>query len=95
MKHARTRAALPASQNFSRSIAIVALLCLLHVAAKPATSAGGAEEGEVCGGSGGRSMLELIQKKRDGGELTSQDIWEMISGFHEVKCRPGKAEMVS
>jgi hypothetical protein len=65
------------------ALLMACVLCFLHVSAAPEPEA---QEGRgaACS-SGGASVVELIQKKRDGGELSSQEIWEVVSGFHEVR----------
>ena len=63
-------------------LVMAGVLYFLHVSVAPAPEAQGSS-GAACG-SVGASVVELIEKKRDGGELSSQEIGAVVSGFHKV-----------
>lgn len=61
---------------------IINIIFLAIVVAAAAVEAEAEWEGAQCGSGGVGSMVELIQKKRDGGELSAREMWAVVSGFH-------------
>ena len=77
------------SFRFIPSILVIVVACVAQagVVEPAAEGKGGNEIGSLhveaqCGSGGVGSMVELIQKKRDGGELSAREMWAVVSGFH-------------